>query len=150
MNTTSKHCLQHRPLIHFYRVRYVGPFLFITSSLFCVANQFYRYSLSTNTNTQIKRMLLQLISAINLMHQNYVIHRDLKTSNLLMNNRGMIKVYVVSLWLIASQAFQVLNYYPDIHTYPKVADFGLARKFTDPPVHMTELVVTLWYRYALP
>mgnify|MGYP002718760268 CR=1 FL=1 len=47
------------------------------------------------------------------------LHRDLKTSNLLMNNRGTIKV----------------------------ADFGLARKFGDPLGEMTQLVVTLWYRY---
>jgi hypothetical protein len=46
------------------------------------------------------------------------LHRDLKTSNLLMNNRGQIKV----------------------------ADFGLARKFGDPLGEMTQLVVTLWYR----
>lgn len=48
------------------------------------------------------------------------LHRDLKTSNLLMNNRGQIKV----------------------------ADFGLARKFGDPLGEMTQLVVTLWYRYV--
>ncbi len=46
------------------------------------------------------------------------LHRDLKTSNLLMNNRGQIKV----------------------------ADFGLARTFGDPLGEMTQLVVTLWYR----
>lgn len=46
------------------------------------------------------------------------LHRDLKTSNLLMTNRGQIKV----------------------------ADFGLARKFGDPLGEMTQLVVTLWYR----
>jgi hypothetical protein len=32
----------------------------------------------------------------------------------------------------------------------KVADFGLARKFGDPLGEMTQLVVTLWYRYAPP
>jgi cell division cycle 2-like protein len=50
------------------------------------------------------------------------LHRDLKTSNLLMNNRGQIKV----------------------------ADFGLARKFGDPLGEMTQLVVTLWYRLVRP
>jgi cell division cycle 2-like protein len=49
------------------------------------------------------------------------LHRDLKTSNLLMNNRGQIKV----------------------------ADFGLARKFGDPLGEMTQLVVTLWYRLVV-
>jgi len=47
-----------------------------------------------------------------------MIHRDLKTSNLLMSNRGRIKI----------------------------ADFGLARMFGDPLEEMTALVVTLWYR----
>jgi len=32
----------------------------------------------------------------------------------------------------------------------KVADFGLARKFGDPLGEMTQLVVTLWYRWARP
>jgi len=28
----------------------------------------------------------------------------------------------------------------------KLADFGMARYFGDPPAQMTQLVVTLWYR----
>lgn len=70
--------------------------------------------------SEIKTLMLQLISAVNCMHQNWILHRDLKTSNLLMNNRGQIKV----------------------------ADFGLARRFGDPLGNMTQLVVTLWYRYC--
>ena len=72
--------------------------------------------------SEIKTLLLQLLSAIALCHDNWIVHRDLKTSNLLMNNRGQIKV----------------------------ADFGLARTFGDPLGDMTQLVVTLWYRCALP
>ncbi|SGY13662.1 BQ5605_C010g05935 [Microbotryum silenes-dioicae] len=68
--------------------------------------------------SEIKTLLLQLLSAIALCHDNWIIHRDLKTSNLLMNNRGQIKV----------------------------ADFGLARTYGDPLGDMTQLVVTLWYR----
>lgn len=69
--------------------------------------------------SEIKTILLQLLSATALCHGNWIIHRDLKTSNLLMNNRGQIKV----------------------------ADFGLARTYGDPPMgNMTQLVVTLWYR----
>ncbi|KAI9366390.1 kinase-like domain-containing protein [Pilaira anomala] len=68
--------------------------------------------------SEIKTLMLQLLSAVALMHDNWVIHRDLKTSNLLLNNRGEIKV----------------------------ADFGLARKYGSPMGHMTQLVVTLWYR----
>ncbi|KAG0151908.1 hypothetical protein CROQUDRAFT_719537 [Cronartium quercuum f. sp. fusiforme G11] len=70
-------------------------------------------------SSEIKTIMLQLLSAISLCHNNWIIHRDLKTSNLLMNNRGQIKV----------------------------ADFGLARTYSDPlDSNMTQLVVTLWYR----
>ncbi|KDQ12065.1 hypothetical protein BOTBODRAFT_34920 [Botryobasidium botryosum FD-172 SS1] len=68
--------------------------------------------------SEIKTLLQQLLSAVAHCHANWVLHRDLKTSNLLMNNRGSMKV----------------------------ADFGLARKFGDPLGDMTQLVVTLWYR----
>ncbi|KAJ3788957.1 Pkinase-domain-containing protein [Lentinula aff. detonsa] len=70
--------------------------------------------------SEIKTLMLQLLSAIKHCHTNWILHRDLKTSNLLMNNRGTIKV----------------------------ADFGLARRYGDPigVGGMTQLVVTLWYR----
>ncbi|KAJ2919036.1 hypothetical protein MD484_g1393, partial [Candolleomyces efflorescens] len=70
--------------------------------------------------SEVKTLMLQLLSAVNHCHKNWILHRDLKTSNLLMNNRGTIKV----------------------------ADFGLARRFGDPVGlgGLTQLVVTLWYR----
>jgi cell division cycle 2-like len=68
--------------------------------------------------SEIKTLLQQLLSAVAHCHSNWVLHRDLKTSNLLRNNRGSMKV----------------------------ADFGLARNFGDPLGDMTPLVVTLWYR----
>ncbi|KAJ9101205.1 hypothetical protein QFC21_003424 [Naganishia friedmannii] len=68
--------------------------------------------------SEVKTLLSQLLSAVAHCHSNWILHRDLKTSNLLMNNRGQIKV----------------------------ADFGLARTFGDPLGEMTQLVVTLWYR----
>lgn len=68
--------------------------------------------------SEIKTLMLQLLSAIALCHDHWIVHRDLKTSNLLMNNRGQLKV----------------------------ADFGLARTYGDPLGEMTQLVVTLWYR----
>lgn len=68
--------------------------------------------------SETKTLLLQLTGAVEYLHSNWIIHRDLKTSNLLMNNRGQIKV----------------------------ADFGMARYYGDPPPKLTQLVVTLWYR----
>lgn len=78
-----------------------------------LANMRTRFQLS-----EIKTILYQLLSAVALMHSRWIVHRDLKTSNLLMSNRGRIKI----------------------------ADFGLARMFGDPLSEMTSLVVTLWYR----
>ena len=68
--------------------------------------------------SEIKTLLMQLTSAVEYLHGNWIVHRDLKTSNLLMNNRGQMKV----------------------------ADFGMARYYGDPPPKLTQLVVTLWYR----
>ncbi|PGH27366.1 CMGC/CDK protein kinase [Polytolypa hystricis UAMH7299] len=68
--------------------------------------------------SETKTLLLQIISATEFLHSHWIMHRDLKTSNLLMNNRGEIKV----------------------------ADFGMARYYGDPPPKLTQLVVTLWYR----
>ncbi|WFC99916.1 cyclin-dependent kinase [Malassezia yamatoensis] len=68
--------------------------------------------------SEIKTLMQQILSAVAWMHTRWIVHRDLKTSNLLMTNRGQIKI----------------------------ADFGLARLFGDPIQDMTALVVTLWYR----
>ncbi|CAG8615762.1 5278_t:CDS:2 [Paraglomus occultum] len=68
--------------------------------------------------SEVKTIMIQLLSAVATLHDNWIIHRDLKTSNLLLNNRGQIKV----------------------------ADFGLARSYGSPLGPMTDVVVTLWYR----
>ncbi|GFG23426.1 serine/threonine-protein kinase ppk23 [Aspergillus udagawae] len=68
--------------------------------------------------SEIKTLMLQILSGLEFLHSHWIMHRDLKTSNLLMNNRGEIKI----------------------------ADFGMARYYGDPPPKLTQLVVTLWYR----
>eukprot|EP01116_Phalansterium_solitarium_P015799 TRINITY_DN3527_c0_g1_i7.p1 TRINITY_DN3527_c0_g1~~TRINITY_DN3527_c0_g1_i7.p1 ORF type:complete len:194 (-),score=89.36 TRINITY_DN3527_c0_g1_i7:516-1097(-) len=70
------------------------------------------------SESEVKCLLLQLLHAIAYLHDNWIIHRDLKLSNLLFNNRGQLKL----------------------------ADFGLARVFGYPLRNMTPKVVTLWYR----
>ena len=76
-------------------------------------------SMSTAFKMQeIKSLLYQLISAIAHMHSNWIIHRDLKTSNLLISSAGVLKV----------------------------GDFGLAREYGSPLKDYTPVVVTLWYR----
>ena len=75
--------------------------------------------------------MLQLLEALRFMHSNYVLHRDLKLSNLLYNHRGELRV----------------------------ADFGLARRVGGEyvgddkksgngsnPGDLTPKVVSLWYR----
>jgi cell division cycle 2-like protein len=69
--------------------------------------------------SEVKTLLLQLASGVSYLHDHWILHRDLKTSNLLLNNRGQLKI----------------------------ADFGMARYVGDPPPQkLTQLVVTLWYR----
>ncbi|GAB5369078.1 hypothetical protein AAMO2058_001374400 [Amorphochlora amoebiformis] len=68
--------------------------------------------------SEIKCVMLQLLSALDHLHKNFIIHRDLKLANLLITNSGQLKI----------------------------ADFGLARIFGNPLKPYTPRVVTLWYR----
>jgi len=68
--------------------------------------------------SELKTLLHQLLSGLSYLHKSYILHRDLKTSNLLLSNTGILKI----------------------------ADFGMARYCGDPAPQMTQLVVTLWYR----
>uniref|UniRef100_J3NDD2 [RNA-polymerase]-subunit kinase n=1 Tax=Oryza brachyantha TaxID=4533 RepID=J3NDD2_ORYBR len=68
---------------------------------------------------QVKCYMKQLLAGLDHCHRHGVLHRDLKGSNLLLNNEGELKI----------------------------ADFGLACTF-DPKSKkpMTSQVITLWYR----
>eukprot|EP01036_Dinobryon_divergens_P022347 gene22347-30593_t len=69
--------------------------------------------------SEIKCLSQQLLSAVEFCHRNWVVHRDIKLSNLLYNSRGQLKL----------------------------ADFGLARTLSHPVSdNLTWRVVTLWYR----
>jgi len=68
--------------------------------------------------TLVRSYMQQLLSGIAYCHAHRVLHRDLKPQNLLIDNRGTIKL----------------------------ADFGLARAFCLPVRTYTHEVVTLWYR----
>ena len=70
------------------------------------------------SQSEVKCLMLQLLEGSKYLHDNWVLHRDLKTSNLLLNNRGDLKI----------------------------CDFGLARQYGSPLKPYTHLVVTLWYR----
>lgn len=68
--------------------------------------------------SEVKTLLRQLTSAVGFLHDSSIMHRDLKTSNILLNNRGQLKL----------------------------ADFGMARYIPPADAPLTQLVVTLWYR----
>ncbi|RQM04881.1 hypothetical protein DH86_00002682, partial [Scytalidium sp. 3C] len=42
--------------------------------------------------SEVKTLLQQLTSGVAYLHNNWILHRDLKTSNLLLNNRGQLKI----------------------------------------------------------
>ena len=67
---------------------------------------------------QVKNIMKQLLLGISVLHDNFIIHRDLKTSNILLNRKGVLKI----------------------------CDFGMARVFDIKSNIMSQEVVTLWYR----
>lgn len=68
--------------------------------------------------SEVKCLMKQMLAGIAHLHDNWIIHRDLKTSNLLLSHNGIMKI----------------------------ADFGLAREYGSPLREYTPVVVTLWYR----
>ncbi len=71
------------------------------------------------TLPEIKSIMQQLLNALYYIHYNNILHRDMKTSNVLITKGGVLKL----------------------------ADFGLARAMSKgQPQRYTNRVVTLWYR----
>ncbi|KAL7538393.1 hypothetical protein ACHAWF_006075 [Thalassiosira exigua] len=68
--------------------------------------------------SEAKHMMHQMLSAMAHVHERWFVHRDMKTSNVLVHKTGRIAL----------------------------CDFGLARKYEVPARKMTQMVVTLWYR----
>lgn len=67
---------------------------------------------------QVKCYMLQLLHGLEYCHSEEVLHRDIKGSNLLLDNSGNLKI----------------------------ADFGLARTYGEEGRRYTNRVITLWYR----
>ena len=41
---------------------------------------------------EVKTLMIQLLRAVHHLHDNWILHRDLKTSNLLLSHKGILKV----------------------------------------------------------
>lgn len=67
---------------------------------------------------QLKCILFQLLQAVAYLQEHYIVHRDLKLSNLLMDSEGILKL----------------------------ADFGLAKRLPYPLQESSTKVASLWYR----
>ena len=68
--------------------------------------------------SHIKSYLLQTLLGLEYLHANWILHRDLKPNNLLVNSSGILKI----------------------------GDFGLAKAYGSPNRPYTHIVVTRWYR----
>ena len=66
----------------------------------------------------IKAYLVMTLQGLEYLHKHWVLHRDMKPNNLLINNDGVLKI----------------------------TDFGLAKAFGSPSRPLTHQVVTRWYR----
>ena len=66
----------------------------------------------------IKSYTLQTLRGLEYLHNNWILHRDLKPNNLLVNRKGVLKI----------------------------GDFGLAKFYGSPNRIYTHMVVTRWYR----
>ena len=54
---------------------------------------------------EVKTLMYQLLAGVNHLHDNWIIHRDLKTSNLLLSNKGILKVKTLTFSLSRSLLF---------------------------------------------
>ena len=73
----------------------------------------------------IRNIMWQLLNAVSYLHSNWIMHRDIKPTNILIFDNSVRSGLI------------------------KVTDFGLARSFQEPIIAFSELervVVTLWYR----
>jgi len=68
--------------------------------------------------SHVKNIMKQVLLGLEHLHLNFILHRDLKPNNLLLNSQGRVKI----------------------------ADFGLARFYGSPNRVYTHQVVTRWYR----
>ena len=64
------------------------PFLEGTVSNYCSPTLL----VAMTTTGEVKTLLRQLLSAVAHLHENWMLHRDIKTSNLLLGHDGILRV----------------------------------------------------------
>jgi serine/threonine protein kinase len=84
------------------------------------------------SESEIKCLMLQLLRGVHYMHKNFVIHRDIKMSNLLYNSKGQLKI----------ADFGLAKHYGRNFDVERDSIEEIERK--EEP--LTQKVVTLWYR----
>lgn len=47
---------------------------------------------------EVKTLMIQLLRGVKHLHDNWILHRDLKTSNLLLSHAGILKVIGLTPW----------------------------------------------------
>ena len=52
--------------------------------------------------------MIQLLSGVKHLHDNWILHRDLKTSNLLLSHAGILKVSPYTSYLVSGKAVHSL------------------------------------------
>lgn len=111
--------LSHPNVVELKEVLYTIDCLYLVFEYVQYDLKKYLRSLKTPpSESTVKKMVYQIIQAIDYCHSHRVMHRDLKPQNILVDEEGNIKL----------------------------ADFGLARAFGIPIKTLTHEVVTLWYR----
>lgn len=88
----------------------------------CALTKLIRFNVSQKkqflSQADIKGIMLQILTGLDEIHKNGILHRDLAPSNILINKNGVIKI----------------------------ADFGMSRFIASPNVPMTQGVITKYYR----
>ena len=97
-----------------------------------------KHRTSPFTESACKRLMMQLLSALEFLHAHHIIHRDIKLSNLL--------------YTYSSTTTTITTTSEQGHGGGggslKLADFGLSRRYSNNSSHvaLTPTVASLWYR----
>ncbi|KAL7531370.1 hypothetical protein ACHAXR_004002 [Thalassiosira sp. AJA248-18] len=101
-----------------------------------IDNHYTQHKCSPFSESEVKRLMLQLLEAFRFLHSRYVLHRDLKLSNLLYNHRGELRVADFGL------ARRVGGEYVGDQKASSAADSDAGNSQSC----LTPKVVSLWYR----